>query len=201
MSLEEMKEMIKAMTEEAKKVAYCGGMSPEDYKIAKSAFPNGDLVAYPNHKETYDAVVSGECEVAILPFEKSYTGELGNVIDILFEGDLVINGVINLDTGSETIRYAVLCKELVELPEDSDGGFLFTFTVKDETGALAKAINTISAHGFNMSTMRSRKRKDLEWNYYFLAEANGDCCSAEGKKMFEELDAACESVKVLGHYA
>ena len=39
------------------------------------------------------AVVSGECDCAVLPIENSYAGEVGQVTDMLFSGTLYINGV------------------------------------------------------------------------------------------------------------
>lgn len=74
------------------------------------------------------------------------------------------------------------------------------FTVKDETGGLAKAINIISAFSFNMRIMRSRPMRDLPWNYYFYAEAIGDDTSENGKRMINALKSSCPIVKVAGRY-
>ena len=185
---------------EVKSVAYCGGMTPEDYKVAKSLYPAVHLEPCANYKKTYDAVASGECDVAVIPFEKGASGDIGVVLNLMFEGDLFINKVINWDTPSDTVRYAVFSREENTEPLEGTGNFLMMFTVKDETGCLARAINVISDHGFNMSIMRSNKRKGLPWNYYFFVEAQGDYLAGEGPAMVKELTEACETLKIFGRY-
>ena len=74
------------------------------------------------------------------------------------------------------------------------------FTVKDEAGALAKAINVIDAYGFNMRVLRSRPVRNLPWHYYFYVEAEGDDASENGKKMLSALGHICPVLKVVGRY-
>ena len=78
--------------------------------------------------------------------------------------------------------------------------FILVFTVNDEVGALAKAVNVICAHGFNMRVLRSRPVKNIPWQYYFYVEADGDRHGDESKKMIKELSACCETLKVSGSY-
>ena len=75
-----------------------------------------------------------------------------------------------------------------------------TLIVKNEAGAVAKAITTIGDYGFNMRTLRSRPLKHLMWSYYFYIEGEGDLGSRAGIVMLKELEKNCESVKVLGNY-
>ena len=79
--------------------------------------------------------------------------------------------------------------------------FLLLFTVKDEVGGLAKAINVISAYGFNMRVLRSRPMKNLPWHYYFYAEVEGDDTSENGARMLSALSAACPDMKIAGRYS
>ena len=48
-------------------------------------------------KAAYNAVVDGECDVAVLPIENSYAGEVGQTIDLIFSGGLYINGIYDLE--------------------------------------------------------------------------------------------------------
>ena len=187
---------------DGQRVAYCAGMSPEDYKIARQAFPDSTLVDYPNYKDTYAAVENGECDIAIVPFDKSYAGENGPVMDMLFDGSLYINQVINRTTSSDTIRYAVLSR-VANRPEGTldNCHVMMMFTVRDDPGSLSKAIHAISKYGYNMSIMRSRHVKNLPWNYYFIVEAEGDDTTEDGQKMIQELEAATTTLKVLGRYS
>ena len=66
--------------------------------------------------------------------------------------------------------------------------------------ALAKAIEVIGRHGFNMRTLRSRPMRQLLWQYYFYVEAEGNIDSPEGERMLGELNAYCDRLKVLGTY-
>jgi prephenate dehydratase len=183
------------------RIAYCGGMDPKDYTVAGNAFPGRTRVAYPNYVKTYQAVVDGECDVCVIPFEKSNTGEIGQVLDMMFAGDLFINKVVTVENESDTVRYAIMSRvENDTVPAGADNRFMIMFTVKDEPGSLAKAISTLSSYGHNMSIMRSRHMPDLPWHYYFYAEAEGDVTTADGKKMFADMQKVCQTVKMLGCY-
>lgn len=183
------------------RIAYCSGMDPRDYSVAGEAFPGAIRVDYPNYPKTYQAVVDGECDVCVIPFEKSSTGEIGQVLDIMFEGDLFINKIITVNNGDYTVRYAIMSRVENETVRDGgDNRFMMMFTVNDEPGALAKAINAISAYGHNMSIMRSRHMKDLPWNYYFYVEAEGDITTDTGKQLLADMKKATQTVKTLGCY-
>ncbi len=77
---------------------------------------------------------------------------------------------------------------------------ILTFTVRNEAGALARAIDIIGRNGFNMQTLRSRPMKELLWQYYFLVEAEGDMASREGEAMLRALSVYCDRLKVIGTY-
>ena len=105
------------------------------------------------------------------------------------------------ESSSNTTRFAVFSRVEDRPKEKQAGGaFLLLFTVKDEAGGLAKAVNVISAHNFNMRVLRSRPMKNLPWHYYFYAEVEGDDRSAEGRGMISALRGVCPSLKVAGHY-
>ena len=78
--------------------------------------------------------------------------------------------------------------------------FILVFTVRNEAGSLAKAIEVIGAHGFNMRTLRSRPMKELLWQYYFYVEAEGNLHSPAGEDMLRELSAVCDRLKAVGSY-
>ena len=74
------------------------------------------------------------------------------------------------------------------------------FTVRNEAGALAKAIEIIGKHGFNMRAIRSRPMKDLLWQYYFYVEAEGNVNTANGAAMMEELNIYCDRLRAVGTF-
>ena len=74
------------------------------------------------------------------------------------------------------------------------------FTVRNEAGALAQALDIIGAHGFNMRSLRSRPMKELQWSYYFYIEAEGNIQDENGKNMLRELSAMCDKLRLAGSY-
>jgi prephenate dehydratase len=99
-----------------------------------------------------------------------------------------------------TTRFAVFAARELNLDAGHPGGFLLLFMVHNVTGALAKAVQVISEHGFNMRVLRSRPVKDKPWQYYFYVEAEGDETSRQGQAMLKELNRHCSTVKVVGHF-
>ncbi len=267
------------------KVAYSGVEGAFAAIATKKIFPHADRVACPDFRSAYDAVVSGECDAAVLPIENSTAGEVGNVLDMMFFGSLWVAGVYDLfisqhlmvapgtrredikkvishpqalsqcadyirehgyatenyentaraarfvlESGDPTLaaiasdetaelyglkildksinqkninmtRFAVLTRAVA--PDESAKGHhsLLMFTVSNQAGALAEAINIIGKHGYNMRCLRSRPMKQLMWQYYFYVETEGNLTSAEGKKMIDELSEFCDKLKVLGSFA
>lgn len=78
---------------EAMRIAYSGVEGAFAGIAAGRLFPDGELVSFRNFKEAYKAVSMGDCEVAVLPIENSNAGEVGPVMDLMYEGDLYINGI------------------------------------------------------------------------------------------------------------
>lgn len=101
---------------------------------------------------------------------------------------------------TNTTRFAVFSRAENTQTGGSLGNFMLMFTVKNESGALAEAINVIGKYGFNMKVLRSRPMKKLAWQYYFYAEAEGDESSERGREMLNALAAHCETLRVIGHY-
>ena len=79
------------------KVAYSGVAGAFAHIAAGRIFPESNRIACRDFKVAYDAVVSGECDVAVLPIENSYAGEVGQTNDLIFSGPLFINGIYELE--------------------------------------------------------------------------------------------------------
>ena len=177
----------------------------ERYYNGRSAseliFPNGDINSYEQFEDAYRAVSKGDCDVAVLPLENSDRGEVGKVYDLIFTGSLHVNNIKAVEADGSTTRYAILSRSGNEedLQGDSES-YLIMFTVKDEVGGLAKAINVISAYGYNMRVLRSRPMKDLPWHYYFHAELEGKRSPGSTDRIIRGLTAACPEVKIAGHF-
>ena len=265
------------------RVAYSGVAGAFAHIAAGRIFPEGNRVSHSDFKAAYDSVVKGECDVAVLPIENSYAGEVGQTVDLIFSGGLFINGIYELEihqnllglpdatiddikrvtshpqalsqchdyiemrgfeteesnntalaaktivelkdktigaiasvetaeiyglkvieaninkSGENTTRFAVLSKVKSDSPSLSST--VLMFTVKHEVGSLAKAIEIIGKHGYNMTALRSRPMKKHSWQYYFYVEIDGTTDSENGLQMLKELYKVCETLKVAGGFA
>lgn len=114
----------------------------------------------------------------------------------------ILDSSIN-DASNNTTRFAALSpahsRPMVSGRRE-DENFILVFTVRNEAGSLAKALNIIGIHGFNMRSLRSRPMKDLQWNYYFYMEVEGNIHTSDGQDMLQELSAVCAKLKMVGSY-
>lgn len=267
------------------RVAFSGVEGAFAHIASTKLFPTAEKLPYPDFYSAYTAVENGECDVAVLPLENSYNGEVGQVTDLMFSGTLYVNAIIELaisqdllgikgatlqdikevyshpqalgqcaafihdnslvaneyantalaakyvaqrgdrsigaiasaeaaelfgleviarninESRTNTTRFAVFSRaENRHSSKDMGIHTIILFTVRNEAGALAKAIEIIGKHGFNMRTLRSRPMKELLWQYYFYVEAEGNVHTEEGKKMMLELSEYCDKLKAIGTY-
>ena len=98
-------------------------------------FPEAEYVAFSSFKEAYDAVQSGEYDCAVLPIENSYAGEVGEVMDLIFSGDLCINQVLDVP-----IEHDLLAVDGASIDDIR--------TVVSHPQALAQCMPYIKEHGF-----------------------------------------------------
>ena len=268
------------------KVAYSGVAGAFAYVACKRLFPGAKYVSCSSFASAYKKVEEGICDTCILPLENSFAGDVGDVMDLVFNGSLYINRMYELEishnliakkgTKLEDIKTVIShpqaleqCKDYIEahklntivcantalaakqVQESNDNTiaaiasidtadlydldvleesintsktnttrfgvfsrilaksnhvnqmgehFILVFTVKNEAGALAKTLNIIGSHGFNMRNLRSRPMKGLMWNYYFFLELEGNINTSDGADMLCELQGVCDKLKLVGTY-
>ena len=78
---------------EGMRVAYSGVEGAFANIVAERIFPDANCIGYKDFGAAYDAVVSGECDCAVLPIENSFNGDVSKVMDLSFFGSLFVNGV------------------------------------------------------------------------------------------------------------
>lgn len=270
---------------EGERVAYAGTVGAFAHLAVRRLFPEATAVPYADFASAWEAVESGACELAVLPIENSFQGEVGSVTDLMFSGSLFLNAVTEMPITQDLLakpgttlseirkvishpqalgqcaaylrahgfaveeyantalaakyvaesedrsvaaiasaeaadifglavlesnihtkatnatRFAVFSRA-AHSPAPTEGGVrsVFLFTVPNRAGALASAIDIIGAHGFNLRTLRSRPMKELFWQYYFYAEAEGNLYADEGRAMLADLGAVCDRLKIVGVY-
>ena len=78
------------------RAAYSGAAGAFGELAAKRIFPTAETISYPSFRDAYDAVKNGESDLAVLPLENSVHGDVGQVMDLIFFGDLVVSGVYDV---------------------------------------------------------------------------------------------------------
>ena len=113
----------------------------------------------------------------------------------------VIDRRINASSGNTT-RFATFTRtrNMPAANNRMDEHFILVFTVANEAGALAKTLNIIGSHGFNMCNLHSRPMKELMWNYYFFVDLEGNVNTPDGEDLIVQLGSVCERLKLLGTY-
>lgn len=270
---------------EGMNVAFSGIEGAFAHIAASKIFPDSHLVSFPSFTSAYDAVVNGDCDCAVLPMENSTAGEVGQVIDLIFGGNLYINGIYELsisqnllgvkgstisdintvmshvqaleqcdkyikehsfeakmcdntaiaaqkvaamgdksvaaiasaetaelyglnviehninENNQNTTRFAVLSRsEHIKESNKPDNHSVLVFAVRNDAGALAKAIHIIGEYGFNMRMLKSRSYKGLLWKYYFYVELEGNLHTEKGKQMLDSLAPLCDKLRVVGSF-
>lgn len=198
---------------EGLRVAYSDTQDALGRSAAKKAFPNAKLFASDTTEQAYAGVEKGEYDCAVLPFVNENCGNESSVADLAFFGNLYVNAVVEIEANDcenpsasltkNAKRFAVFSR-VQHLPSPEDPSeklhFLLAFTAKNEAGSLAKALNVVAAHDFNLRTLVSRPVKSLLWNNYFYAETDGNVATENGKEMMQELSAVCAQLKLVGTY-
>lgn len=268
------------------RIAYCGVPGAFAHIAAAKAFPEAKPESYPDFGSAYHACETGETDIAVLPVENSFAGDVGGVMDLCFGGSLYINLMLELDVSqnllgvpgakpsdiktvvshpqalaqcakfitdrglearefgntaqaakfvaesgdkgigaiasretanlygleilepninsqiANTTRFAVFSRALNRTTLPGTGGehFILVFTVRNEAGALAKILNIIGSHGFNMSSLHSRPVAGPLWNHYFFAELEGSVDSENGRDLLRQLETVCDRLKMVGAY-
>ena len=78
------------------KVAYGGNEGAFANIAAKHLFPGSRLISMRDFTEAYRSVEYGENDCAVLPIENSMAGEVGTVMDLMFQGSLYIRQIYDL---------------------------------------------------------------------------------------------------------
>ncbi len=78
---------------EGMQVAFSGIEGAYASIAAAKIFPDAKRIPHADFDSAYNAVLSGDCDVAVLPIENSTAGEVGQVLDRMFSDGLVVNGI------------------------------------------------------------------------------------------------------------
>lgn len=184
------------------KIAYCGVPGGFAHITAQKAFPEAETMPFTDFAETYSACVNGDVDVAILPIENSLAGDVGTVLDLAYHGDLYVNSILDMSPSPHIqTRFAVFSRSMNNLKTPGHHTrFILVFAVRNEAGALAKALNIIGAHGYNMSYIHSRPSYEPDGSQFFFVELEGDVNGDNGKELLFQMKTVCDNLRLVGSY-
>ncbi|MEN3029133.1 MAG: prephenate dehydratase [Aquificaceae bacterium] len=102
------------------------------------------------------------------------------------------------DNPNNYTRFIVVGKRAMK-PTGKDKTSLL-FAVKDEAGALFRALESFYRYGVNLTKIVSRPSKKKLWDYVFFVDLEGHGEEEHVKKALELLQERAQLVKVLGSY-
>ena len=102
------------------------------------------------------------------------------------------------DNPNNTTRFLVL--GLKASPPTGDDRTSLMFCVRDEPGALFKALEPFNRLRISMSKIESRPSKRKAWEYFFFVDVDGHAEQSPLKEAVAELSNHCTLVKILGTY-
>ena len=73
-------------------------------------------------------------------------------------------------------------------------------SIKDEVGALHRALAPFRRYKLNMTKIESRPSKRKAWEYFFFVDCDGHVNDRKVAKAIANLEESCNFVKVLGSY-
>lgn len=97
--LKEMLEISKSYQRNILKknlVGYQGTEGAFSYLATQEIYPTENKISFPTFEKAISAVENDEINSAVLPFENSYTGEVGEILDLLLKHDVYINKIIDV---------------------------------------------------------------------------------------------------------
>lgn len=92
----ELSKRYQRVLDSADAVAYQGVEGAYSHITLKRLFPGARAVSFETFEEVIRAVESGEIPCGVLPFENSYTGEVGTILDLLYRYDVKISRIYDL---------------------------------------------------------------------------------------------------------
>ncbi len=97
-------------------------------------------------------------------------------------------------------RFLVIGKTRAKPLGDGRDKTSLVISLKDQPGALEKALRPFAARGINLSKIESRPTRKKAWSYLFFIDFIGHYEDVEAQAALKELEAHCDLVKWLGSY-
>jgi chorismate mutase/prephenate dehydratase len=104
------------------------------------------------------------------------------------------------DRDDNVTRFLVVGKTRAKPLGDGRDKTSLVITLRDECGALEKALRAFATRGINLSKIESRPSRKKAWDYYFFIDLIGHYEDEAVQAALAELEGHCPLVKWLGSY-
>lgn len=183
------------------KVAYSGVPGAFAHIAAGRIFPKANRISYSDFKAAYDSVLKSECDVAVLPIENSYAGEVGQTIDLIFSGELFINGIYELEIHQNLLGLSSAkledikkvtshpqalsqCHDYIELKgfetEEANNTALAAkrvFELNDKSFGAIASVETAEIYGLKVIEANVNKKSENTTRFAVLSKINSTAAS------------------------
>ena len=102
------------------------------------------------------------------------------------------------DNATNVTRFFVLGRQCS--PATGRDRTSLMFSIRDEVGALHRALAPFRRYKLNMTKIESRPSKRKAWEYFFFVDCDGHATDKQVARAISELEKHCAFVKVLGSY-
>lgn len=165
----EISKKYQAYMQNGVKIAFSGIKGAFAHIAASKLYPNGKLLPYSDFTSAYNSVVNGECDLAVLPIENSTAGEVGAVVDMIFQGSLFINGIYNIEISQNLlavkgakksdIKTVVSHRQAIEQSMDYiiENGF----EIREESNTAIAAKNVAEMGNINVAAIASVETAEI----------------------------------------
>jgi chorismate mutase/prephenate dehydratase len=150
--------------------------------------PNAELM---ESHSTASAVEIAAKRPEVAAIASSIAAELNDVA-------IVQNGI--QDNSENVTRFLVIGKTDVRSLGDGKDKTSLVISLKDQSGALEKALMPFAKRSINLSKIESRPSRKKAWDYFFFVDLIGHIEEASVQAAIEELKECSSFVKWLGSY-
>jgi chorismate mutase/prephenate dehydratase len=102
------------------------------------------------------------------------------------------------DRDDNTTRFLVLGRQF--FPSCGHDRTSILVSIRDQPGALFKALSPFARHGISMNRIESRPSHHAKWEYAFFIDLAGHIDDAPMKRALAELEPQIAEIKILGSY-
>jgi chorismate mutase / prephenate dehydratase len=102
------------------------------------------------------------------------------------------------DRDDNTTRFLVLGRQF--FPSSGHDRTSILVSIRDQPGALFKALSPFARHGISMNRIESRPSHHANWEYAFFIDLAGHIEDAPMKRALAELEPQIAEIKILGSY-